>query len=164
LDFDDFCLQASKFVLSGAELFIIRGGEITGLISDTEEPLEFLKTLAPVRVHSSGIRTPAVERLKRVCDGFCIDVKFPLKGSFDSQEKEHFALLLPGSSCPYSYRDSLKGTLETVKGMPHSYLTSSTFNLLLPVQQEQLLQSLDSFGLPILIGHHWYKKVQALAV
>lgn len=158
LEFDAFVLQAVKFLLRGAEMFVVRGGEPTGSISDQEEAFGFLKSKLPLRLHTSGIRTTSVDRLSKICDGFCIDVKFPLKESYSAPEKDQFSRILPGSSCPYSYRDSLRETISIVDGMPHTYYTCNGWSALSSEQQQALLAGLSGLKSPIFIDgrfHNW---------
>lgn len=159
LSVDSFIKETKRYELLQTELFIVRGGETTFIVSDLEAYLQMLKNITPVRIHTNGQRTTALERLKTSCDGFRVDLKIPIQESYSTEERDFCHKVVRKLTCPYAYRDALRESIKCVDGMEHTYFTCSAWGLFTVSMKKETLNFLNSFKSPILMGGEFKKRV-----
>lgn len=148
---DDFVKEVMRYEVMGAEMLSFRGGELTNYVSDIQSLMELLITELPIRIHTNGLRTMSIKRLIPSVDGFCVDIKLPLKDSYSQEERERYQSLVAIAKCSYSYRDSMRESLHLVDGLQFTYYTCTTFKWLSEKEQQEIRDSVKGLKSPFIL-------------
>jgi len=105
----------------GIDLIIICGGEPTFFVNELKEKLIKIRNIVnlPIRIDTNGQLPDKIEELKSCCDGFAVDLKIPIKGSYNIEESMKYSEII-GSYDLKTYSDNLLRTINIVKDMKYT--------------------------------------------
>lgn len=114
----EFLGRAVKARMRGVEILDIGGEDTHHFYRFLISVLPDLATMFRVRITVDGCRTLFIEKLLRLTQGFCVDIRLPLQGSYSQQDRDFCRLVLGIYRNPPAYRDAVERTIRITDDLP----------------------------------------------
>jgi pyruvate formate lyase activating enzyme len=113
----------------GCELLVISGGEPTIYTEQIIEAIIENNVGLPIRIDTNGQFPESIDTLKKVANGFAIDIKIPILKKYTDEQEERFSKIL-GISDVKKYADNLRKVIRKVDAMPLTLYRTVKYPLL----------------------------------